>query len=456
MFQLLPSSGSTPSPAIAALRFSDPVNYARLLRTAHDDVISGAHRPEISAGIQESWRRSLALGISPDQHSPKHVREPLDAVSLRSSHPLAAAVPALTELLGDDSPDGQQLLIVTDAMGEVLWRIGSKDALTLGESLEFVEGADWSESGTGTNAISEVLRTGLPGQLFSAEHLVRTHHDWACTAAPIRHPVSGDLLGVLDVSGPLATLTADSLRMVRCAVRAAEEIIGRGHSLGRARGGTAGSRTTTGALSAQGDGPGVEHTGHGIAAIELLGEKPTLVHADGRRVPLALRRAEIVALLCSRQQGWSADELAYELLGEQGTAATVRIEMHRLKAALGPVIASNPYRLAESVRAQVDACTVWTALRGGDIHAGLAGYTAPLLTRSTALAVELLRQELDDSVRNAVHSGASVPVLSRWLETDMGAGDCAAVAALAQLVPGSDPRAAVFAARAQRLENELL
>lgn len=450
------TTGSAPSPAVAALRFSDPVNYARLLRTAHEDIISGVRRPEIAADIQESWRRSLALGINPDQHGPKHVREPSDVAGFRAGHPLAAAVPALAELLGDDSADGRQLLIVTDAKGEVLWRIGSKQALALGESLEFVEGADWSESGTGTNAISEVLRTGSPGQLFSAEHLVRSHHDWACTAAPIRHPASGELLGVLDVSGPLSTLTPDSLRMVRCAVRAAEEIIGRGHASSVARGGEPGSGAPAGAVAAQGGMSGVGHPAHGIAAIELLGEQPAVVHAGGRRVALALRRAEIVALLCSRQQGWSADELAYELHGEQGTAATVRIEMHRLKAALGPVIGSNPYRLNESVRARVDASAVVAALRRGDVHDALATYTAPLLTRSRAMAVELLRQELDDSVRNAVHSMPSVPVLSQWLGTDMGAGDSAAVTALERQMPGSDPRAAVFAARARRLDSSLL
>ncbi|NVM93958.1 GAF domain-containing protein [Arthrobacter wenxiniae] len=460
---------STPSTtAASSLRFSDPVNYSRLLRNAHEDVISGGHRSEIAEGIQESWHRSLALGISPDQHSPRHVRESADVVGVRAEHPLADAVPALAELLGDDSPDGRRLVIVTDALGEVLWRIGSRDALTLAERLEFVEGADWSESGIGTNAISEVLRTGSPGQLFSAEHLVRTHHEWACTAAPIRNPLTGELLGVLDVSGPLTTLTPDSLRMVRCAVRVAEEILGRASGAG-ARSGAAGpvcsdAAAMRGALgahdarAAQGAGSGVvpPEAGGGIAAIELLGEQPSVVWADGRRVALTLRRAEILALLCSRHQGWSADELAYELYGEAGTAASVRIEVHRLRSVLGPVIASNPYRLAGNVREVVDAGRVLAALRGGDVRAAMALYGAPLVSRSSAVAVELLREELDAAVRTALHADASVPALTRWLATDMGAGDAAAVEALERLVGAGDPRAAVFSARARRLENALL
>ncbi|CAN7242349.1 GAF domain-containing protein [Arthrobacter sp. LjRoot78] len=94
------------------------------------------------------------------------------------------------------------------------------------DRLEFSEGADWSAPGIGTNAVSEALVTGRPVQLFSAEHLVRAHHEWACTAAPITDPATGRLLGVLVVSGPLDTLSADTLRMVRCAVRVAESLLG--------------------------------------------------------------------------------------------------------------------------------------------------------------------------------------------------------------------------------------
>ncbi|MHA7291501.1 GAF domain-containing protein [Arthrobacter sp. MDT3-24] len=86
--------------------------------------------------------------------------------------------------------------------------------------------AGWSETGFGINAIGEALVTGRPVQLFSAEHLVRPHQEWACMAAPITDPATGRLLGVLDVSGPLNTLSADTLRMVRCAVRVAETLLG--------------------------------------------------------------------------------------------------------------------------------------------------------------------------------------------------------------------------------------
>jgi hypothetical protein len=431
----------------AQLRFTAPHEYARLLRQAHELVIGGGSRPEIAGGLVASWQRSLALGINPEQHSPRHLHEPSDVVDLRRHHRLQAVVPALADLLADEGPTGQHLLIVTDACGEVLWRHGSSGALRRADTLEFVEGADWSEAGIGTNAISEALAAGAPVQLFSAEHLVRSHHDWACTAAPIRDPSTGEVLGVLDISGPLETVTADSLRLVRCGVRVAEDLLAR-HDGGVP---AAGARTASGAA-------GDRASAGAAAGLELLGERPAVRLADGSRKVLTLRRAEILALLESRRQGFSADELAYELYGDGGTPATVRIEMHRIrtvlgKADLGNIVASNPYRLEAG---QVsDARRVADLLRDGRLADAVAAYTAPLLSRSTAPAVEQLRGELDRAVAASVRASANAEVLIRWLSTDMGSGDLDAVAALGRLLGRSDPRYLSFQARAERLDAAL-
>lgn len=336
------------------LRFSDPAKYARALRRAHELVISGVTRPEIPTPLAESWRRSMALGISPDQHSPRHLHDVSEVLQLRREHRLQRVMPALQDLLADDSSSGRHLLVLTNASGEVLWRVGSREALRRADRLEFSEGADWSEAGIGTNAISEALVTGGPVQLFSAEHLVRTHHDWACTAAPITDPLTGALLGVLDVSGPLNTISADTLRMVRCAVRVAESL------LVTPDGGPSLSASSSVGASRQGGRPTV-----GVSSLELLGDRPAAVFADGSRVPLTLRRAEILALLDSRSQGWGAEELAYELHGDAGTPQAIRTEMFRVRSMLGDAVASNPYRLAAGLAGRSDFGPGAAAAAGG-------------------------------------------------------------------------------------------
>ncbi len=421
------------------LRFSDPATYARTLRRAHELVISGVPRPEIPTSLVDSWHRSMALGISPDQHSPRHLHEVAEVLELRREHRLQQVMPALRDLLADDSRTGRHLLVLTDASGEILWRVGSPSVLRRADQLEFLEGADWSEAGIGTNAISEALVTGGPVQLFSAEHLVRTHHEWACTAAPITDPATGRVLGVLDVSGPLDTISADTLRMVRCAVRVAQAL------LGTSDGGTSlGGPASVGA--SRRPVPPAARPAAAVGSLELLGDKPAAVFADGSSVSLTLRRAEILALLDSRSQGWSAEELAYELHGDAGTPQAIRTEMFRVRSMLGGAVESNPYRLAPGLAGCSDAARVLRLLREGLVADALEAYRAPLLSRSGALAVQLLRDQLDMAVGSAVRASGDSSLLVRWLATDMGSADSLAVEELGRLVGRDDPRYLAFRA----------
>lgn len=416
--------------SIDGLRLSAPSEYARILRKAHEATISGRPDPHIPASLLESWQRSLALGINPERHSPLRRHEVEEARTLGAGHPLAPVIPALTQLLADETPDGRHLLIVTDHQGEVLWRVGSSHALRQADSLEFVEGADWSESGIGTNAISEALITEAPAQLLSAEHLVRSHHEWACTASPIRDPHTNRILGILDVSGPINTVTPDSLRMVRCAVRLAEELLRSGRPAATVPDGTPATLT-----------------------LNLLGDKPTAEVDGGARLPLTLRRAEILALLASRSGGWSADELAYHVHGEDGAAASVRTEMHRIRAALGKVVEANPYRFAAGMEVLTDVSTVTGHLRAGRVAKALEVYRAPLLARSGNLAIELLRDELNAAVSASVRATGDQELMLRWCSTDMGAGDFDAWAA-AGATAGNDPRFGLLQARRDRRDRE--
>lgn len=68
-----------------------------------------------------------------------------------------------------------------------------------------------------------------PVQIFSAEHFVRTHHVWTCTACPVHDPRTGELLGVVDVSGPAETVHPTTVALVGTAVKLAEASLWRLH-----------------------------------------------------------------------------------------------------------------------------------------------------------------------------------------------------------------------------------
>ncbi|MCO4276606.1 hypothetical protein NG701_19670 [Pseudarthrobacter sp. HLT3-5] len=246
---------------------------------------------------------------------------------------------------------------------------------------------------------------------------------------------------MLDVSGPIDTVTPDSLRMVRCGVRLAEELL-----------------RTAGPTAALSPRAAVGHSRPSTAStlfLRLLGDKPTAELDGNRGVHITLPRAEILALLASRTQGWSAEELAYQLHGEDGAAATIRTEMHRIRAVLGAVVEPNPYRFAAGVTVVSDADAVAGYLRAGRLGEALAAYPARLLNRSTNLAVELMRDELNEAVAASVRSSGDADLISRWCASDMGSGDMAAASVLARLTGPGDARFQLVRARMERIDREL-
>lgn len=165
-------------------------------------------------------------------------------------------------------------------------------------------------------------------------------------------------------------------------------------------------------------------------------------------MPLTLRPAEIPALLDSHARGWIAEELAYELYGDAGTPQAIRTEMFRVRSMLGEAVESNPYQLAAGLAGGSDSGRVLRLLRDRRVAEALEAYTAPLLSRSGALAVQLLPDQLDLALGSAVRSSGDVGMLVRWLSTDMGSADFAAVEAVGRLVGHGDARYVAFRASA--------
>src|SRR5438128_11953932 len=62
-------------------------------------------------------------------------------------------------------------------------------------------GGSWNEQAAGTNGIGTALAEGRTVQVIGAEHYVAAWQRWVCTGAPIRHPITGETLAVIDVTG---------------------------------------------------------------------------------------------------------------------------------------------------------------------------------------------------------------------------------------------------------------
>jgi len=382
---------------------TDLSEHVRVLARVHDAVLAGGRPPmRPRAVVARSWSRVLHLGLDASR---ANAREPLPLSEVerrRRGSPLSLVLDELRQVLVSVADASSFLMVVTDADGVVLWREGPTRVRLRADQLGFTEGARWTEATVGTNAIGTALAEAAPVQLFSAEHFEQAQHPWYCTAAPIHHPVTGELLGVVDVSGPALTLHPVIGALVETAVKLAESQLWRHHEqrLERlrqsARGVLAGVQ---GPLLLVDDHGWVAHQsgiavrdriemprsdrllavpGLGLCTPERVGEgwlirpreagtaiaaeldltDPPVLRlrsaAEPWRTPLTRRNADVLVLLRrAGRPGMTAAQLSTALFGDDQHCVTVRAEVSRLRRAIGGLVTTNPYRLADGVTLSV-------------------------------------------------------------------------------------------------------
>jgi hypothetical protein len=355
--------------------------------------------------VAESWERSLATGVDPDLGGVKGTSAPLTLEQLRATHPLASALPVIRRLLVEDASDAGVVVAVTAVDGTLLWVEGDRAACQKAEPMNFVPGADWSERSAGTNAPGTALALDRELQIVGSEHFTRIVQPWSCTAVPVHDPVTGALLGAIDLTGGADVATPQTLALVRATAVAVENHL----ALLRL--------TNTNARQP------------GIAAVRLsvLGTpRPRWVITDGDGQPragtLTGRHADILVLLSRHPEGLSADHLAMLLDDHDLDAVTIRVEMSRLRRVIGAeYLASRPYRLLAPIDSDVD--DVFDALQRGDVDSAMSRYAGALLPQSVSPAIARLRTELTTGLRAAVLSTGSLALLRRWLDLPEGRDD---------------------------------
>jgi transcriptional regulator of acetoin/glycerol metabolism len=415
---------------------ADPASLSRRLNRAHDTfVATGSTDPGLRTLVRESWRRSVAGGLDPE-HALPHVRLDEQALAaIRDAHPLAAGMPVIRRLLVDGAADSGLLVAVSDAAGQLLWVEGDAALRSAAEGMHFMPGADWSESSAGTNAPGTALELDRPVQIFGPEHLARQVTPWSCSAAPIHDPDTGAILGVLDLTGGGDVVTPQSLTLVRATVAAVEA------ELRIARLSPVPHRSAT-------------PVAWSAPSLDVLGGHGATLRHGSTTTRLSLRHSEIVLLLSVRGDGLTASELAVALSDDDQAPVTVRAELSRMRAVLGPVeLLSRPYRLATSLA--TDVAAVRDDLAAGRVRRAVARYRGPVLPVSTAPAVERLRDELHMHVRSCLLVSDDADALLSFADTAHGRDDFEVWQRVLTILPPSSPRHAQVVAHVARLDLEL-
>jgi transcriptional regulator of acetoin/glycerol metabolism len=186
-------AGHLVSPGEAAGETADQKALARsriLFLTSHT-LESGAVRTPILA----SWRRSRDMRVAANQVNPiLEVNPDLDTFLSR------AAGPVLNGLLSVMS--GQPVSIVlTDRHGLVLTRLTGDNSLERRlDAVGLAPGFNYAENSVGTNGIGTALEVGAPTHVFGHEHYAERLEDLACAGVPIKHPLTGRTVGVVDLT----------------------------------------------------------------------------------------------------------------------------------------------------------------------------------------------------------------------------------------------------------------
>ncbi|ANY07654.1 GAF domain-containing protein [Pseudonocardia sp. HH130630-07] len=478
----------------------------RLRRIYDDDLGTGGATGSPRSVVSDSWQRSLAARVDPESRLPPLVYRADELREVRENHPLHSVLPLLRTTLVSIADEAMHVMLVTDADGHVLWRDGAHGLLHSADDVGLVEGTRWTEDAIGTNAMGTALALDQPVRIHSAEHLVRTYHDWTCVAAPVHDPDTGDTIGAIDISGPLHTVHPALVQLVTATAHLAENQLRVRVAIADERlrvknmPHLAALRGTEGALLSPsgrviasepygrfpervrleqgtdrvrlGDGremsveplsegyllvPPSRRRGRTVTrstpaslALRFTGGSGPRITVDGEEMPATLRPAEILTALALHPDGLSGEQLTLMLYGDDGNPTTVRGEIHRLRASLGAdLLPTRPYRLATEPDA--DFLRIRTALREGRTVDALDACHGELLPRSDAPAVRELRDELIAGLRHAILAADDIELLHRFTGHPLGEEDIETHERLLARLGREDPRRAAVAARLERL-----
>ncbi|MCH5642927.1 GAF domain-containing protein [Gordonia sp. ABSL49_1] len=420
---------------------SDAAAVASRIRQAYENFLSGITPPEdsVRSVVRESWARSLNRGVDPGEADPDKSSTPTMSESefteYRAAHPITAVRPLVQSLMVDAIADSGVVVALTDQVGRLLWVEGETGARDKASHINFVEGSVWSEEVVGTNAPGLALAVDRGVQVVGPEHFSGAVQEWSCAAAPVHDPLTGHVIGVIDVTGGREVAAPFALAAVRSVVAAVErELQSKAVDLA--------------------DPSTFVETIEGARLTVLTDQGYRWQRAGASSRTLSRRHAEILVLLQAFPEGLNTEQLALKLAEDGIDPVTVRAEISRLRRDLGDdVVGSRPYRLTAELSSDVGDIRARVA-SGGELESvidelGRGG----LLVESAAPGIVEIFEELREDVRSRVIAEGNVGALRKWTSSIHGRDDLAAWRRLEHRLPVGHPDRAVAGGRIRLLDK---
>jgi transcriptional regulator of acetoin/glycerol metabolism len=283
----------------------------------------------LSEDVVRSWRRARGHGVDPTQPRCSRLLTPVELAERREQdETYRLSVPILDDF-GARLQSSEQVLAYFDATGWMLSMGGNPRTAERVAAINFCPGANWLEESAGTNGPGTALAMKRPVEVFASEHFVEAWHAWSCSAAPVLAPGSGELLGVVDLTGPWAAHDIRSLVAARAIAHAFEERLRSAH-LVREQVVEYAFRTVSGST----DGLfAVDRRGRVLAANDVARRRLAF---EGLEVPATIRQFLETTL---RQKIVNADsELAVDCPGLLGNVKLLASPVRYEQTAVGAVV----------------------------------------------------------------------------------------------------------------------
>ncbi|MGE0053398.1 MAG: sigma-54-dependent Fis family transcriptional regulator [Hyphomicrobium sp.] len=186
----------------------------RQVRRAWETFLERGDVPDlVRTDVAASWKRCNDFHISVESDGAPLLAED-ELLRRREAHRLLAkCAKPVFDRASKFMNESISMMILTDASGLIIDTKGDDRAIDAGREIHLEHGGRWGEADIGTNAIGTAVAMQRPVQINGAEHFCSKVQRWTCAAAPIRHPDDGNILGVVDISGPAQHFSSQSLAL---------------------------------------------------------------------------------------------------------------------------------------------------------------------------------------------------------------------------------------------------
>lgn len=183
------------------------------------DIALGLARPVIF----RSWEDARSSGIDPCFERAPSVLTRDQLEHLLTTRMLGRISSQVLGQYADLVATTGHVIVLADDLGRILYSVGDAPLRGKLDRVNFCPGGVWTVEEVGPNGIGTVLELGSAELVLGHEHFCAGWSPWVCYGAPVHHPETGRILGVVDITGPAETARLETMGLTISIASAVEQ-----------------------------------------------------------------------------------------------------------------------------------------------------------------------------------------------------------------------------------------